>query len=530
MKWLPAQLEIFRALPQNGRMGLLWRRQLGKTTTLAGASLLQMMDTPGRLVTFASASLLVGREVIEREAQILHQTVSELTEQAEARNFALRVHDREKDPKSDRLLQSKTLPAPDDFAELFEKNRLELRLYHSKTIASRTQIVAPNPATARGYTGCVMIDEIGWIPDFRDLYDAMIWIASRDPSFRVLMATTPPQDDAHFSYELLCPPVGTEFTANPNGNWYKSEMGLRVHRMDAWDADAAGVKLLDEETKQPLTPEQSRAKTLDKDGWDLNMGLRFRQGGTAAVSLMAITSAQSRGATSCSFVLIDQDSDLDTAVDLLKARLGPGAVGLGWDLATTENETSNPSSITVMEKIGTEYFARLILAWKTADPARAKLIARTIIQTVAARPAGGRARRLNIDATNERYFATECQREFAQMLPVGLVIGSETVKVGSEEMTTKAWLGNLLVNDLDEARLALPADRYVKEDFRLVKRNKGSFAAEPDKDGKHGDTFDSTKLAKYALMPSPGGAIEDASVIQIGNPKFSPARLGRGLA
>jgi hypothetical protein len=46
----------------DGRMFLLWRRQGRKTTTMAKKALKFMMKRPGGLVTFASASLLVGSE------------------------------------------------------------------------------------------------------------------------------------------------------------------------------------------------------------------------------------------------------------------------------------------------------------------------------------------------------------------------------------------------------------------------------------------------------------------------------------
>jgi hypothetical protein len=88
-------------------------------------------------------------------------------------------------------------------------------------------------------------------------------------------------------------------------------------------------------------------------------------------------------------------------------------VGIGIDLATTEKASSNPTALTVMERDGTNVIARCTIVWKVADPAIAKERFARVVETVNARKEGGRARRLCIDATNERYFATEVQKELA---------------------------------------------------------------------------------------------------------------------
>jgi hypothetical protein len=77
-------------------------------------------------------------------------------------------------------------------------------------------------------------------------------------------------------------------------------------------------------------------------------------------------------------------------------------------------------------------------------------------------------------------------------------------------MTLKQYLGGLLVGAFDDNHMLIPAARYVKEDIRLVKKERGEFVCEPDTDGRHGDTFDAIKLANYAL--SQGGASVGVSV------------------
>jgi hypothetical protein len=120
--------------------------------------------------------------------------------------------------------------------DLFHQGRLEVTFRHSEHVVSRMRVIAPNVATARGYSGWVFIDEIGFIKDFRALFGEMEPIISRDPTFHLIMATTPPMDDAHFSYDLAAPPPGMEFEPDPCGHTYMSQLNVPVHRVDAWDA------------------------------------------------------------------------------------------------------------------------------------------------------------------------------------------------------------------------------------------------------------------------------------------------------
>jgi hypothetical protein len=519
------QRAVLRALRVYRCFIMLWRRQGGKSTTLAEGAHFEMMKIPGRLVTYASASLLLGREIIFKEAQIFQKALEHLKRVAAEANLDLQTADR----GSGRLVKAPTI---DDFAELFEAQRLEFRLYHDRTKFSRTQVIAPNPATARGWTGTVMLDEFAFIPDLRDLMEAVEPIVSTDPNFHLIMATTPPKDDAHYSYELTAPPIGMEFKVNPEGNWYTSDAGKKVHRVDIFDAYACGVKLYDLDSGKELTPEEHFQKADDKDAWRRNYKVEHVLGGTSACGLIQLDTAQRRGMKQCIFVAVDSEADLERAEDFLLSHLGEGAVGLGLDTATTEKEVSNPSALAVVEQNGVEFIVRLLLVWKTNDPEITRQYVNRIVAAVKLRRSAGPARRLCIDATNERFFATELRRELAAHVPVELVIGSETIqRPGMEEpMTMKQFLGGELVGELDDNHLTLPADRYVREDFRLVKKERGNFVCQPAPDGKHGDTFDATKLGLRALRSS-GGAIVSMEGIHVGGnaarmARFRPARLG----
>lgn len=287
IKFRSYQEEAFQRRME-GLLAFLYRRQAGKSFQLAGIALDWMMEDVCDVI-FASAALRLGQENIRKEADVWRLATEKLREAADRSGRFQLTTNAEDD--SGQLLDV------DAIADLFEHQKLETRLWHSRTRCSRSLVVAPNPDTAVGWTGHVILDEVGRIPDFRDVFEAMEPIISSNAGFRVRMATTPPPDDAHYSYELLAPPPEMEnaFPVSPRGNWYKSRAGLLVHRVDAWDAQAAGVPLYDLETRQPLTPEQAREKAVDRQAWDRNYGLKFIQGGAAAVSLTALYHAQTAG-------------------------------------------------------------------------------------------------------------------------------------------------------------------------------------------------------------------------------------------
>lgn len=494
MKRRAYQTEALRGMQEFRSFFLLWRRQGGKSTTLAAGALHEMMTTPGRLVTYASASLLLGREIVLKEAEVLQRAIKEFSTLAKSAELKLEIAD-----SRSQIAEEKEF-SPDDFAELFESQRLEFKLWHDRTTFSRTQVIAPNPATARGWSGTVMLDEFGFIRDFRDLWEAVEPIISSDKSFRFIGATTPPKDDAHYSYELTAPALGTEFPINAQGNWYESEAGERVHRVDIHDAYAAGQKLFDRRSGKEVSPQEHFARAEDKDAWRRNYAVQHVLGGTSAVGLLVLETAQRRGVGECAFFQIENDLEFDQALAFVRSKIGSGAVGMGVDLATTTKESSNPTATAIVERRGVDLIVRAILIWKTADPAialeRMERICRTIKDN-----GTGTLRRVCIDATNERYFAADARKQLGGIAPVELVVGSEKVeRPGSEPMNQKQFLGSQLVGELEDNHVWLPPERYVREDFRLVKRDRGQFVCEPDAAGRHGDTFDAVKLAVQALI------------------------------
>jgi hypothetical protein len=288
------QEEVFRH--EAGLLAMIWRRQSGKSYGLGMTGLDWMMESICTVI-FASAALRLGMENILKEAEVWRQVTETLRTLSTAAGF--RLTSNAEDDHGDLL-------DIDAIADMFEHQKLETKLWHSNTAYSRSMVVAPNPDTAVGWTGHVILDEVGRMPDFREVFEAMEPIVSSSSRFRVRMATTPPPDDAHYSYELLAPPpeLDSSFPVSARGNWYTSRQGILVHRVDAWDGHTAGVPLYDLKTREKLTPEEHRARSVDKMAWDRNYGCRFIKGGTAALSSTAIYHAQAAGMSECTGIHI----------------------------------------------------------------------------------------------------------------------------------------------------------------------------------------------------------------------------------
>jgi hypothetical protein len=256
-----------------------------------------MMETRDILNIFMSASIPLGEEFIRKEYQVWQSVLSKFRELCAAGGKKI-------ESNVDGL-------DSDAFCDIFEHGKLETKIWHDRTTFSRSKVIAPNPGTAVGYGGNLYIDEFTRIVNFMDVLEAVMPFIDDNPNFRCEMAGTPPPDDKHYSWELTAPPPGKEFTVNPRGNWYVSDAGILVHRVDAYDAYAGGHPIFDSKTKEPLSPEEHRARYFDKTAWDRNYGLKFIAGGQAAVSLSALQVAMAGGRDTC--VGIDVTEEIEVA-------------------------------------------------------------------------------------------------------------------------------------------------------------------------------------------------------------------------
>lgn len=527
------------AVRQERVIVLFWTRRGRKSTTMGSIAFDEMSREAGRTVISASASLLLGTELVNmtvtaaeqailvaNEAQAVH---SVFLESAAEQKLQLQLHDAE----SGKEYKGSTA---EDFAGLYVSKRLEMRLYHDKTSYSRQLVIAPNPATARGWRGTVLRDEAGFTAANLELAlrEAVDPIFRDVPDLKMIYGSNLCRDDRHPFFEMTMPPAGLELPVNPAGNFYRGQDGILIHRVTLKDAYAAGHVLYDNEGK-PMTYEEFASQASNRAQMPYNYDLEHKMGGSAAIDLLALLVSQQRGARTCAFVYVDDDADFRRACDLLRAVLGSGKVSIGYDPATTTKQTSNPSGITITEKNGTARAQRLVLCWKEKEPSIVRERMKELCTIVRDRPEGGAPCRLVILATNERLFAKTLADDMAGMVPTTLVIEGEGIHPAGYEsaINYKTYLGDLYCAAVNGNLYDLPAGEYFKKDQRATIKSGGRYECDVDPStGGHGDTFSSGMAAEFGFTAI-SGAITDPNTIRTGantlpgirRPAFTPARL-----
>jgi hypothetical protein len=284
IQMLPHQEELFWR-DDLRRCAAIWRRQGRKSTTLSNIALRRMMERNNHTCIFGSAAVLIGGEFLRKEVTTWKFAIGKMRGMAAAQKMqATSTFD--------------DLPDIEAMCDVFEHSKLEVKIWHDKTTYSRSVVVACNPDTAVGWTGDIFLDEVGRIADYKDVLEAVLPFMDNNPEFILRMATTPPPDDTHYSWEYLVPP-SEEFVVNPRGNWYRTQSGIWVHRADVFDTCAAGLALFDPDSGEKTTPEEHRKKAFDKTAWDRNYACRFVRGGVAAISIAALQNAMAKGRGVC---------------------------------------------------------------------------------------------------------------------------------------------------------------------------------------------------------------------------------------
>lgn len=504
---------------------LFWTRRGRKSTTMGSIAFDEMSKESGRTVISASASLLLGTELVNMTVSAAEQAIL-VANEAQAVNsvFEASAEEHKLDYKCADAETGKVYGSMsrEDFADLYRSKRLEMRLYHSRTDYSRQLVIAPNPATARGWRGTVLRDEAGFTSANLEtaLREAVDPIFRDVPDLKMIYGSNLCRDDRHPFFEMTMPPAGVELPVNPAGNFYRGQDDILIHRVTLRDAYAAGHVLYDNKGNA-MTYEEFAAQASNRAQMPYNYDLEHKMGGSAAIDLLALLSSQQRGAQTCSFVYVDNDADFRRALDLLRANLGPGVVSVGFDPATTTKESSNPTGVTVAEMRGGLRKQPLVMCWKEKEPAIVRERMKLVFETIQARPVGGRAKALVVGATNERYFSKDLADHLGALVPTILVVESEGIHPAGYEkpINFKTYIGDIYCAAVNENRYDLPAGEYFKKDQRLTIKSGGRYDCPVDStSGAHGDTFSSGGFAEYGFqvgtglfVPRPAGRSGEAS-------------------
>lgn len=539
------------AVQQERRVvGYYWTRRGRKSTTAGDIYFDEISREPGRTAINCSASLMLGKEAIGmtltslEQAELLAAEAAAVRAGMEANAAAHQLDFKVANGETGKVYSGMSEA---DFTHLYQARSMELRLYFDKTSYSRELILAPSIQTFRSYRALIGLDEFGYMPkgQAKDLINSADAMMRDTPDRRMLFFCNLCLDDGHPWYEMTMPreisasSEEDQFPADARGHLYIGQTGMLVHRVALKDAYQAGHLLYDD-LGRPMTYEQCRAFPSMRGGWDVSYALNHKPGGASVIDILALLHAQRRGVGQCHFIYADCDADVERALQLLPATLRDGRVAIGVDQASTTSETSNPTSITLTERLGQESFQRLVLVFKTKKRQFRDAILKRMCQIVRARPNGGPVFALGIDGSNERLAAEETCDELSAFTATRIFVNSNTVEPRppgySEQdgsVNYKTYLCDLYAARVNDGRIALPADDYLKSDHRMVMKDAGRVVCVPDPTtGAHGDTFDSGKISEFMLDGAGGMTSTEGCHVghrTVGGHHFKP-RTWRGRA
>lgn len=195
--------------------------------------------------------------------------------------------------------------------------------------------------------------------------------------------------------------------------------------------------------------------------------------------------------------------------------VGTGALALGCDLGTTTKKTSNPTAICLLEQVGVEHVVRLAARWKTDKGDITKGILVMLCAELVRRNKALRV--VNIDSSNERFFAADCRTALKGIARVELSVLGTKVEYRGEPMSLKARACGRVETLCTDNRLRLPAAAWISKDLRQMVKEAGIYNAEVEADGSHADFFIALALAEDGLTLSGPAA---AAAVPVGS--FQP--------
>lgn len=148
-----------------------------------------------------------------------------------------------------------------------------------------------------------------------------------------------------------------------------------------------------------------------------------------------------------------------------------GKVCLGLDVASTIDDKSNPSALTVTEQWEGIFYERLVVRWKTDDMDVMKSIIRHVLDPV---PKSYR-KALVVDKSNEKFAANKLRKMLAGEIRVIGFAGNNSVIFEGEKTDAKTAMGSAYCAALEDGIIAMPAGKWLRDDHRLVKRNGAKF-------------------------------------------------------
>jgi phage FluMu gp28-like protein len=291
---------------ESGLLILHWSRQIGKSYTLACWSvdrlLTQLQRYDSWLITVLSNSRDNGAEFCLKAAEVCNKMGAVFQQEDSSTDLS------------------------------YENMRMEIRINLAGKIG-RIKVLAANPRTARGFSGDLILDEFAFHENSNAIWEAAEPILSANPEFLCRISST--GNGKHNMFYRMSAGAGPS-----DGTVFTSAAGFKVCRVTRSEAWKMGVKIYDPNTRQPILPEQARAKALDKRAYDQNYECAYNDENMALLTHELISAAERSPITI--------DEQVWSLATLARMRDVEGDLYVGNDIGRNRDL----SVVTVIERLG----------------------------------------------------------------------------------------------------------------------------------------------------------------------------------
>lgn len=456
----------------SGVVILHWSRQIGKSYTLAAWAvdrlMTQLQRYPSWLVTVLSNSRDNGAEFVLKCGEVCRHLGG--------------------------VLESEDLSADLSYSNM----RMESRITAGSRVG-RIKVLAANPRTARGFSGDLILDEFAFHEDSTAIWEASEPILSANPEFLCRIAST-----GNGKYNMFYRMVSS-------GAFPIS----RVSRTDAW---RAGVRIYDPISRAPISPDEARARALDKRAYDQNYELSFADENTALLTMELISAAERAG------VVVDEQ--IWGAVSMARMYRCEHALYVGNDIGRSRDL----SVVCVLEKDGS---TRRVVGMLRMDGMRLPAQQQQVDLVCGLPKFAGYAGDMTgmglglVEYLQDRWGHGRIRGvNFAATEPVSARLVQDGRKAETARVTE--LMATRLLEVFESRGIEIPVDVQLREELRKPEKitspgGRVSIAATRDEAG-HADHFWALALAVRASDSGPTG-ISSMKGIRIGRPQFMPRRL-----
>jgi len=257
---------------ESGIAILHWSRQIGKSYTLAAWAvdrlLTQLQKYDSWLVTVLSNSRDNGAEFVIKAQEVCNKL-----------GVAMESIDESPDLTYDNM-------------------RMEVRLKMTiggRERTGRIKVLAANPRTERGFSGDLILDEFAFHENSNAIWEAAEPILSANPEFLCRIAST-----GNGKHNMFYRMAACGKSAPKDGTPVESITGFKVCRVSRTEAWRMGVKIYSlGAVRAPITPDQARAKAMDKRAYDQNYELEFNDENMCLLTHELIQQAMRGGGLIC---------------------------------------------------------------------------------------------------------------------------------------------------------------------------------------------------------------------------------------